>query len=169
MHFQADPPYILRSMFERCNGLITIDTPSFSTTSFNNNRDEFHRVLVEAGYAPYEYTLLCILYCVAPQGDPSAGSGRHDDFFNLRLWVTTRSKEDGRLPLCGAVAKSLDWESVRRIFEANMPAIGEVDGITGFPLFMLAAVGPRGKLASIYNLLREYPTAMEVYGVHAGD
>ena len=68
--------------------------------------------------------------------------------------------ENGRLPLCTAAVRSLEWKSVRRVFEANMLAVQEVDSISGLPLFALAAVGVGSDLESAYKLLREYPPAI---------
>merc|ERR1740124_2011475 len=61
------------------------------------------------------------------------------------------------LPLCTAVTRFLTWIEIRQIFSLNMPAIHEVDGITGLSVFVLAAVGPTSDIEAIYNLLREYP------------
>jgi len=48
---------------------------------------------------------------------------------------------------------------MKLIFGAHMPAVvHEVDDrLTGLSLFMLAAVGPRSDLESIYQLLKEFP------------
>ena len=45
-------------------------------------------------------------------------------------------------------------------FSVNMPAIHEMDGIIGLAVFMLAAAGPTSNIEPIYNLLREYPSAI---------
>ena len=64
------------------------------------------------------------------------------------------------LLLCTATARFLTWADMRQIFSANMPAIHEVDGMTGLPVFVLAAVGPTSDIESVYNLLRKYPPAI---------
>jgi len=49
------------------------------------------------------------------------------------------------------------------IYTTTMSAIHEVDGMTGLPVFLLAAAGPKSDIESIYNLLREYPPAILTY------
>ena len=53
-----------------------------------------------------------------------------------------------------------DVGSHTAVFSVHMPAIYEVDLMTGLPVFMLAAAGPRSDIESVYNLLREYPPAI---------
>jgi len=43
-----------------------------------------------------------------------------------------------------------------------MPVVNEIDVLTGLPLFMLAATGPTSDIESVYNLLKEYPSAMNI-------
>jgi hypothetical protein len=80
---------------------------------------------------------------------------------NMKEWVQTRA-HDGRLPLCTAAAASLRWNDIKCIFEANMVAIYERDVVTGLSVFMLAAVGMKSDLESVYRLCREYPVAIVV-------
>jgi len=63
------------------------------------------------------------------------------------------------LPLTAA-ARCLSWVDIRQIFSVDMPSIHEVDGVTGLPVFVLAAVGPKSDIEAVYNLLREYPPAI---------
>ena len=63
----------------------------------------------------------------------------------------------------GEVDQVGEWASVRQIFDANMPAIRELESVTVIPPFILAAIGPRSKLGSTYNLLRKYPPAIMLY------
>ena len=51
---------------------------------------------------------------------------------------------------------------MKKIFLANMLAIYKTDTWTGFPMFMLAAVGADSDLESVYRLLREYPVALKL-------
>ena len=78
---------------------------------------------------------------------------------NKKIWAKTRSV-DSRLPLCTASITSLEWNDVKEIFLANMLAIYEIDAWTGFPMFMLAAIGLDSDLESVYCLLRAHPGAM---------
>lgn len=71
-----------------------------------------------------------------------------------------RRNARGRLPLCLAAEQSLPWSVMKRIFVAYMPAIEEDDSSTGLRPFMLAAVGARSDLESIYSLLRQFPQAL---------
>jgi len=41
-----------------------------------------------------------------------------------------------------------------------MPVINEIDVVTGLPLFLLAATGPACDIESVYNLLKEFPSAV---------
>jgi len=59
--------------------------------------------------------------------------------------------------LCTAAVRCLTWVDIQKIFSKKMPAIHDVDVITGLPVFVLAAVGPTSDIEAVYNLLREYP------------
>jgi len=136
--------------FEGCSRLTIIKAPSFSTTTFDEDRGELKELLVEAGYS---------------KGNPD--DFLHDQptqqdchmYYDRKAWARTNG-EYYCLPLCTAAARSLKWEDMRHIFAANMPAIYKVDWLTGLPLFMLAAVGPCSDMESIYNLLKQYPLAI---------
>ena len=80
-------------------------------------------------------------------------------YYDIKAWGRTRGS-DGRLPLCTAAARSLKWEHMQQMFDGNMPAIYEADEVTALPLFMLAAVGKKSDIESIFNLLKEYPMAI---------
>ena len=72
-----------------------------------------------------------------------------------------RNKDkDGRLPLCVAEAKSLQWLQMKDLFAVNKPAVYNVDTVTTLSVFMLAAVGPTSGIESVYNVLREHPPAI---------
>jgi len=81
-------------------------------------------------------------------------------YYNMKLWGREKDKVSGRLPLCTAAERCLTWVDMQKIFSVNMPAIHEVDGMTGLPVFMLAAAGPTSDIEAVYNLLREYPPAI---------
>lgn len=176
LHFEADPNYVSTRLFLECQKLTTIDAPSFSTTTSSNaDLEGFQETLVGVGFSLYDRTLQSLLRgassisAVYPKPHGNA-------YYNVGLWARTRSVEDGRLPLCTAVARSLKWAVVEHIFDANMPAIEEPDGITGLPLFMLAAVRSSSfmlatvdrhvmwssKFELTYNLLRKYPPAIDI-------
>ena len=79
---------------------------------------------------------------------------------NISKWSRTHNGE-GRLPLMVAAAMSLRWRDAARIFDAHRPAVYEADdGVTGLPLFMLAAVGRSSDVEVVYRLLKEYPPAL---------
>ena len=42
-----------------------------------------------------------------------------------------------------------------------MPAVYELDVLTGLSLFMLAAVGPLSDIESVYSILKEFPLAFK--------
>jgi len=137
---------ISRTTFDRCTTLTTIKGPSFSTTTFNNIKE----LCIEAGFS-------CTNLANILSGLPSYSS--KNMYFDMKKWATTRSV-DCRLPLCIAAARSIRWTEMRHIFAVNMPAIYEVDVLTGLPLFMLAAVGSTSDLESIYTLLKVHPAAI---------
>merc|ERR1711957_302071 len=140
------------SAIEGCSELTTIYAPSFSTNTFGNSPDEFKHLLVKGGF--YHTHLDTILY-----GDDNSinSDGNSDIYYN---WGREKDEDPGRLPLCTAAARCLTWVDMQQIFSVNMPAIHEVDGMTGLPVFMLAAAGPTSDIEAVYNLLREYPPAI---------
>jgi len=77
-------------------------------------------------------------------------------------WKAFARTEDGagRLPLFTAAERCAGWSNLRKIFAANMPVIEVTDPVTGLEPFMLAAVGKKSDLESIYGLLREFPAAI---------
>ena len=46
---------------------------------------------------------------------------------------------------------------MQQIFSVNMHTIHEADGMTGLPVFMLAATGSTSDIKLVYKLLREHP------------
>jgi len=88
------------------------------------------------------------------KGRPHNQNYNSSMYYDHKVWA--RNKDlDGRLPIVTAVAKSLKWTFTRRIFVLNMPAVYEMDVLTGLPLFMLAAIGPMSDMESVYNILKE--------------
>jgi len=136
--------------------VVTIDLSS------NKFGAEGRIALREKGFSPIPIpiNLGAVLYI----GNDIKGGGGSDEYSDLyhctKNWGRKRDETSGRLPLFTAAARSLTWVDTRQIFAANMPAINDVDGLTGLPVFMLAAVGPRSNIESIYNLLIEYPSAI---------
>merc|ERR1740124_1127249 len=146
------------SVFDGCSELTTINAPSFSTTTFSNSPDELKHLLVKAGFCHTH--LDTILYGGILYGggdDPYCNSNM---YYDMKAWGREKNAYSGRLPLCTAVERCLTWVDIRQIFSVNMPAIYEVDLMTGLPVFMLAAAGPRSDIECVYNLLREYPQAI---------
>jgi len=81
-------------------------------------------------------------------------------YYNMKVWGRERDKGSGRLPPCTVAARYLTWIDMQQIFSVKIPAVHEVDIMTGLPVFVLAAVGPTSDIESVYNLLREYPPAI---------
>lgn len=66
--------------------------------------------------------------------------------------------ENDRLLLFCAVETGFKWsDKLQEIYRSYMPAITEIDPLTGLSLFMLAAIGPDSDLNTVYHLLLEYP------------
>jgi len=82
-------------------------------------------------------------------------------YFDRKKWASQNSRVDGRLPLITAAIQSRKWKYVKQVFDLYMPVIEGKDGLTGLPLFMLAAIGGDSDFESVYNLLREYPAAIQ--------
>ena len=102
---------------------------------------------MEAGLSPDNPDIIL-------EGRPQARFDSSSMYYDHKVWA--RKKDlDGRLPIVTAVAKSLKWTFTRQIFVANMPAVYEMDVLSGLPLFMLAAVGPMSDMESVYNILKE--------------
>lgn len=51
---------------------------------------------------------------------------------------------------------------MKQIFTSNMSVVHEIDVVTGLPLFMLAAARITCDMESVYNLLRECPSAINI-------
>ena len=86
--------------------------------------------------------------------------GSSDVYYYMNPWRRLIDKYSGRLPLFTVASRSLAWLDMRQILWVKMPVIYEVDGMTGLPIFMLAAVGPKSVIEWFYNLLREYLPTM---------
>jgi len=148
---------ISSTVFEGCSLLTTITAPFFSTTIFDNDRVRFKEVLIEACFHP------------APSNDPSVFLSDFDTdhfldddmYYDMKPWAEETRDENNRLPLCTAAAISLRWVKMKLIFDANMPAIYQMDVMTGLPLFMLSAVGQDSDMESTYHLLKEFPSVID--------
>jgi len=171
------------SAIEGCSELTTIYAPSFSTNTFGNSPDELKHLLVKGGfyhthldtilYGDYDFISsdgnsdICHYHSSSSNGTSYSrnlnnisayrSDGNSDIYYN---WGREKDEDSGRLPLCTAAARCLTWVDMQQIFSVNMSAIHEVDGMTGLPVFVLAAAGPRSDIESVYNLLREYPPAI---------
>ena len=137
------------------NALASNTTIAIINLHENNIGAEGQRALKKEGFSPIN--LDTILY--GGNGSES-GSADSDLYYNMKTWGRKRSSTSDRLPLFTAAARSLAWVDVRQIFAVNMPAIHDIDGLTGLTVFMLAAVGPNSSIESVYNLLKEYPSSI---------
>jgi len=140
--------------FEGCVRLTTIEAPYLSTTTLdNNNLDSFQNFLLNAGFSTSNPDDLI--------SDRQVANTSHYVYYEWKRWART-SDVDGRFPLFTAAARCLKWSYMKQIFTSNMPVVDEIDVLTGLPLFMLAATGPTSDIESVYNLLKEYPAAMNI-------
>jgi len=140
--------------FDGCPRLTTIKAPFFLTTTFSNRSGELEKLCIEAGLSPAN--LNDILYGISRQ------QGQNSYYYDIRKWARTRGT-DGRLPVFTAAVRSLKWTDMKVIFSVNMSTIEQVDNSTGLPLFMLAATQESSDIESVYNLLKEYPTAISCF------
>jgi len=166
---------ISNEAFQECSQLTTItlrlpgdalvdtasDDCSFFTTTFNSADASFGEILAGAGFYPsdpnlflYERPFVSQFQTIGPD---------EEMYYDIKKWARIRNA-DSRFPLFTAAAKSMRWADMKTIFDHNMPAIYEVDALTGLSLYMLAAVGPNSDIESVYNLLRNNPadTALDI-------
>jgi len=115
-------------------------------------------MLAEAGFFPRNPDDILCESILLPRDTIKITKPMH---YNWKIWARTYGI-DGRLPAFTAAARSLKWVQMEEIFTVNMPVVQEIDVLTGLPLFMLAAAGPTSDTESIYNLLKEYPSAMSL-------
>jgi len=139
--------------FHGCVKLRAIKASSFATTTLNNTTDRgFKDVLINAGFSTSNP-------CDIISDHQTYGNRLYYDW---KRWARTRG-DDGRLPLFTAATKEvMQWSKMKRIFTSNMPAVNEIDVVTGLPLFLFAATGPFSDIESVYNLLKEVPAAMNI-------
>jgi len=153
VHLPENLISISLTAFHRCVNLTTIEAPYLSTTTLDNNIDSFKNLLLNAGFSTSN-----------PEDVISNRQPMHqnvDFYYNWKRWARTRDVDD-RYPVFTAAVRCLKWSNVKQVFTLNMPVINEIDVLTGLPLFMLAATGPTSDIESVYNLLKEYPAAMNI-------
>jgi len=84
-------------------------------------------------------------------------------FINWRIYSKNRN-EQGRLPLYTALENNFKWsDGLDKIWESNRTAVEEVDVTTGLEAFMLAAVGSKSNIGTIFHLLQDHPAAINPY------
>ena len=72
---------------------------------------------------------------------------------------------DDRSALMTAAAMSINWKDMKSIFNSNKVAIYDVDHPTGLPVSLLAAVGPKSDLESVFCLIQELPQALPSFNL----
>jgi len=155
---------ISNQAFQGCSGLTTITlrssgdalvkTASFSTINFNSAGVSFREILIGAGFSLHNPDY--IIYERPAEIQFQTIDPDEMMYYDIKQWARTRNV-DSRLPLFTAAAKSMRWDDMETIYDNNMPAIYEVDALTGLSSFMLAAVGPTSDINCIYNLLKNNP------------
>jgi len=144
--------------FQGCYALTTIHAPSSfteTTGTITNEINNWRKTLRAEQFYPIQLS-----HVLAGQLKSFQQCVYYD-------WKTLAKKpygSSGRTPLCLAAENSVKWSGktgwLRNIFVAYMPAIEVCDGATGLWSFMLAAVGQKSDLETVYELLREYPAAL---------
>ena len=78
-------------------------------------------------------------------------------YYNIKRWTQPRgvNNVDGRLLLYTAAAQSLKQKITKQLFEAHKPAIFEMDKLTEISFFMLAAIGSKSDMETMFNLLQK--------------
>lgn len=177
MRLPADLTTVSPTAFVRCPNLAAVTAPFFSAST-DTNPDNFEDALVESGFSRINLRDIlrgrgdgAVLKDSSDDDDASDDNDDDDDddddndnvgvmYFEAKVWARKRDIY-GRLPLCCSAVNSLRWADMRYIFDANMPAVYEVDPVTGLLPCMLAAVGPSSDMESVYRLLKEFPVAIQ--------
>jgi len=154
VHLPENLIVISLTAFQGCVNLTSIEASYLSTTTLdNNNLDGFKNMLINAGFSTSNPDDII--------SNRQVAKTNLDVYYEWKRWART-SDVDGRFPLFTAAARCLQWSYMKEIFTSNMPVVNEIDVLTGLPLFMLAATGPTSDIESVYNLLKEYPSAMNI-------
>jgi len=97
-------------------------------------------------------------------GDNDVHTTYDDSVFVNWKFYSKLKNESGQLPLFTASERSLKWsDGLCKILEANGGAIEDVDETTGLEAFMLAAVGIKSNMETVYRLLLDHPAALNPY------
>jgi len=168
IHLPEDLTVISVNALQGCSNLSTIKTPFCSPTIFANDNIAGFKSMFDLFSNNNQYfgfkTILDDFndWPISPHATDFSHHPRYQILIMIhkcKLWARARGR-DGRLPLVRAATKSLKWSHMSLVFNAYMPGINEIDMLTGLPVFVLAAAGPNSDIESVYNLLREYPSAM---------
>jgi len=148
--------YISCKAFRKSYNIKTITKSSVSYT-LENGYKGFKNMLVDAGFTPGDPNEILCGKAFFKRG---MQINKGTVFYDRKKWAGIISV-DGRFPLVTAAVRSRKWEHMQEIFDLHMPVIQNKDVLTGMPLFMLAAIGQSSDIESIYNLLKEYPSAIQ--------
>jgi len=85
-------------------------------------------------------------------------------FVNWRVYSKVKNNQ-GRLPLFIALEQNVTWfdGGLCKVLKGNGAAIEYTDKLTGLEAFMLAAVGTKSHIETIYKLLQDHPAAINPY------
>jgi len=84
-------------------------------------------------------------------------------FINWRIYSQTKQKQ-GRFPLFTALEHNLTWsDGLNKIIKGYGAAVEDVDIVTGLEAFMLAAVGTKSNMETVFLLLQDHPAAIIPY------
>jgi len=85
-------------------------------------------------------------------------------YVNWRIYAKKKNYENGRSLLFTAIVNNIKWsEGLCNILQGNGTAIEDRDAVTGLEAFMLAAVGAKSNMESVFRLLQDHPAAINPY------
>ena len=71
----------------------------------------------------------------------------------MKIWGRKINDTSERLLLFTVAEKMLKGRH-ETVFAVNVPMVNGIDGLTGLPVFVLATVGPKINIKSVYNFLK---------------
>ena len=96
-------------------------------------------------------------------------SRQKEIFVNFATYSRSKKNTDNNLPLFIASKRKMKWrEGLSDIVKGYPKAIEDIDWISGLEAFMLAALGARSDLETIYQLLLYHPSAINIYASTSG-
>lgn len=134
--------------------------------NINKNLGSIYDVIQKVGFLsriPSELFNVLIYSTIYCDHDDEPINNRSKTSVGFVNWAVCGKIKDsrGRLPLAFAAESGLKWsEGLHDLYNSNKPAIEKTDVVTGLQPFMLAAIGLKSDLETVFMLLQEHPAAI---------